>query len=74
MNINRLKLVTLGMLAVGAITLWANCVKADTLLYSDGPINGTLDAGGISQADPIPGRASGVVRFQILLPSEATQP
>ena len=24
-------------------------VKADTLLYSDGPINGTLDAGGISQ-------------------------
>jgi len=49
MNINRLKLVTLGMLAVGAITLWANCVKADTLLYSDGPINGTLDAGGISQ-------------------------
>ncbi len=24
-------------------------VKADTLLYTDGPINGTLDAGGISQ-------------------------
>ena len=46
MNINRLKLVTLGMLAVGAITLWASGVKADQVIYSQPLQTPLVDAGG----------------------------
>ena len=46
MNINRLRLATLVMLAVGAITLWASGVKADQVIYSQ-PLQAPLvDAGG----------------------------
>ena len=47
MNINRLKLVTRGMLALGAITLWANCVKADQVVYSQPLQSPLVDAGGL---------------------------
>lgn len=46
MNINRLKLVTHGMLALGAITLWANSVKADQVIYSQPLQTPLVDAGG----------------------------
>ena len=47
MKINRLKLLTLGMLAVGAITLWANSVKADQVIYSQPLQTPLVDAGGL---------------------------
>lgn len=46
MKISRLKLVTLGMLAVAAITLWANSVKADQVVYSQPLQTPLVDAGG----------------------------
>jgi len=47
MNISWLKLVTLGMLAVGAITLWANSAKADQVVYSQPVQSPLVDAGGL---------------------------
>ena len=46
MNISRLKLATLVMLAVAAITLWANSVKADQVVYSQPLQTPLVDVGG----------------------------
>ena len=46
MNINGLKLATLVMLAIAAITLWANSVKADQVVYSQPLQTPLVDVGG----------------------------
>ena len=46
MNINGLKLATLVMLAVAAITLWASSVKADQVVYSQPLQTPLVDVGG----------------------------
>jgi hypothetical protein len=47
MNIIRLKLALLGMLAVGAITLWTSSVKADQVVYSQPLQTPLVDVGGL---------------------------
>ena len=47
MNINGLKLATLVMLAVAAITLWASSVKADQVIYSQPLQSPLVDVGGV---------------------------
>jgi hypothetical protein len=47
MNIDRLKWVTLGMLVLGAMTLWANGAKADQVVYSQPLQSPLVDAGGL---------------------------
>jgi hypothetical protein len=46
-NINGLKSATLVMLAVGATTLWANCAKADQVIYSQPLQSPLVDVGGL---------------------------
>jgi hypothetical protein len=47
MNINRLKLAILAILAIGAVTLGANCVRADQVIYSQPVQSPLVDVGGL---------------------------